>query len=583
MGFDVYDASGVRKGSGGGGGGEANTASNVGVGGLGFFKQKTLVDLEFYNLNVASSKLTIVLDAGNNEIVIDAHANNIVAASTDPRLSDARTPLAHTHGIADITEVVVIVRMDQANTYTAGAQNFAAAASLTVPISAGANPTASGQIAYDSTANTLEYGDNTTNRIVVNTNEVQAVSGKSLASCTVESTSTIEARDELITIRGTADPTKVAAFDSSAISTLTERVFTFPDASGTLALTANKLSAFAATTSAELAGVISDETGSGAAVFATSPTLVTPTLGVASATSLATSAATPLKLTNGQLVDIAVTSQTVGATTLTIPDFASVVDEFTFKTKAQTMSNKTFVAPALGTPASGVLTNCTGLPVGSITGLGTDVATFLATPSSANLAAAVTGETGTGALVFGTGPTIAGSTLTGVHDGGGADSFEIPNGAGGKTVDVAGEICVDTTSKTLNFHDGASEVVVTPIQSKSVTIESPTTSDDVTMFYTDEAITVTKVAITVVGSSTPSWTADVRHHTSRNNAGNALITSPTASTEAGNSAESTGHIIDSFDDATIPANSWVWVETDAQSGTWTNGGVSLTLFYKQDP
>ena len=102
-------------------------------------------------------------------------------------------------------------------------------------------------------------------------------------------------------------------------------------------------------------------------VFSTSPTLVTPTLGVASATSLATSAATPLLLTNGQLVNIALTSQTVGATTLTIPDFASVVDEFTFKTKAQTMSNKTFVAPALGTPASGALTNCTGLPVAGIT------------------------------------------------------------------------------------------------------------------------------------------------------------------------------------------------------------------------
>lgn len=119
-------------------------------------------------------------------------------------------------------------------------------------------------------------------------------------------------------------------------------------------------------TSAKLATAVTDETGSSLLVFNTSPTLVTPTLGVASATSIATSAATPLKLTNGQLVDIALTSQTTGATTLTIPDFASVVDEFTFKTKAQTMSNKTFVAPALGTPASGVLTNTTGLPAASV-------------------------------------------------------------------------------------------------------------------------------------------------------------------------------------------------------------------------
>lgn len=56
--------------------------------------------------------------------------------------------------------------------------------------------------------------------------------------------------------------------------------------SGTVATTSNKLSAFAATSSSELAGVISDETGSGALTFATSPTLVTPVLGVATATSI---------------------------------------------------------------------------------------------------------------------------------------------------------------------------------------------------------------------------------------------------------------------------------------------------------
>lgn len=44
--------------------------------------------------------------------------------------------------------------------------------------------------------------------------------------------------------------------------------------------------------------------------------------------------------------------------------------------------------------------------VGNITGLGTGVATFLATPSSANLASAVTDETGSGALVFANSPTL---------------------------------------------------------------------------------------------------------------------------------------------------------------------------------
>ena len=57
-------------------------------------------------------------------------------------------------------------------------------------------------------------------------------------------------------------------------------------AGGTVAYVADKLSAFAATTSSELAGVISDETGSGSLVFASSPTLITPTLGAALATSV---------------------------------------------------------------------------------------------------------------------------------------------------------------------------------------------------------------------------------------------------------------------------------------------------------
>ena len=61
-----------------------------------------------------------------------------------------------------------------------------------------------------------------------------------------------------------------------------DRTITLPDATGTVALTANKLSAFAATTSSELAGVISDDTGTGALVFATSPVLVTPNLGTPS-------------------------------------------------------------------------------------------------------------------------------------------------------------------------------------------------------------------------------------------------------------------------------------------------------------
>lgn len=63
--------------------------------------------------------------------------------------------------------------------------------------------------------------------------------------------------------------------------------------------------------------------------------------------------------------------------------------------------------PDLGTPTALTLTSATGLPVSTgITGLGANVATFLATPSSANLIAAVSDETGSGSLVFANTPTL---------------------------------------------------------------------------------------------------------------------------------------------------------------------------------
>lgn len=78
----LYDASSsthkkVHPGSLPGASGEANTGSNVNVGGVGVFKQKTGVNLEFKGIVAASNKITIGSDVPNNTITIDAAPGNI--------------------------------------------------------------------------------------------------------------------------------------------------------------------------------------------------------------------------------------------------------------------------------------------------------------------------------------------------------------------------------------------------------------------------------------------------------------------------------------------------------------------------
>lgn len=139
-------------------------------------------------------------------------------------------------------------------------------------------------------------------------------------------------------------------------------------------------------TSANLRAAVTDETGTGSLVFATSPTLVTPALGTPSA----------IVLTNGTNLPIStgVSGLGTGVATALAVNVGSAGALITFN-------------GAGGTPSSLTLTNATGLPISSgVSGLATGVATFLATPSSANLAAALTDKTGTGANVFATSPTL---------------------------------------------------------------------------------------------------------------------------------------------------------------------------------
>ena len=126
---------------------------------------------------------------------------------------------------------------------------------------------------------------------------------------------------------------KTLAVDNTLTFTGTDSSTVSLGAGGTVTYTSNNLSAFSSTTSDQLRGVISDETGTGALVFATSPSLTTPTLGVASATSIN---------------KVAVTAPATGAT-LTLDDGSTFITSGAHSTTLTTSGTTALTLPTSGT------------------------------------------------------------------------------------------------------------------------------------------------------------------------------------------------------------------------------------------
>lgn len=143
---------------------------------------------------------------------------------------------------------------------------------------------------------------------------------------------------------------------------------------GTVAYTGNNLSVFATTTSAQLAGVISDETGSGALVFANSPTLITPVLGAATGTSL-------------QLSGLTISS---AVATDASKNLVSVTNTGTGNNVLAT--SPTLVTPALGTPTALVATNATGTATGLTSGITNALASATTTVNVSSATAPSSGQ-----------------------------------------------------------------------------------------------------------------------------------------------------------------------------------------------
>ena len=105
--------------------------------------------------------------------------------------------------------------------------------------------------------------------------------------------------------------------------------------------------------------------------------------------------------------------------------------------------------------AQGQITNIfdqpISIPVSQINNLGTGVGTFLTTPTSANLKAAVTDETGSGALVFGTQPTLSKPSIDGTDP-----YIQFFNGAA--VTSAAGRMWYNSNDGTLNFGMGGGNI-----------------------------------------------------------------------------------------------------------------------------
>jgi hypothetical protein len=271
---------------------------------------------------------------------------------------------------------------------------------------------------------------------VVGTTNTQTLTNKTLTTPTINGP-TITDTGQTPTIHGIYLPAPhTIIFEGTTANdfetTLTageptgDRTVTLPDATGTVALTNNKLDAFAATTSAELRSVISDETGTGGLVFADTPTLVTPNIGAATGTSLVLSGDLTV---NGTTTTINSTEITVDDKNLTLGSVATPTDAgadgggitlkgATDKTLSWVDATDSWTSSEHLDLASGKVLKVAGTQVLSATEYTGNAATVtngvyttskisaLAATSSSELAGVISDETGTGALVFANTPTL---------------------------------------------------------------------------------------------------------------------------------------------------------------------------------
>jgi hypothetical protein len=228
----------------------------------------------------------------------------------------------------------------------------------------------------------------------------------------------------------------------------------------------------------------------------------------------------------------------------------------------QTLTNKTFVAPVLGTPASANLVNATGLPISSgVDGLGANVASFLATPSSANLINMVTDESGTGNIVFSNSPTLVTPTL-GAASATSVNKVTITAPAVSATLTLANGSSLTTS--------GAFATTITATANTSVTF--PTSG---TLYGTDTgSITSSQLATSI---SDETGTGSLVFNTSPNI--NTSITTSSATFDIANTNATTVNFAGAATTVNIgnaSGNTSIHNELIVNGNTTVNGNLAVT-------
>lgn len=117
------------------------------------------------------------------------------------------------------------------------------------------------------------------------------------------------------------------------------------------------------------------------------------------------------------------------------------------------------------------------------------------------------------------------------------------------------------------------EMIARTPKSKAITIERPAVNQDLTIWYTNEAIVITEIESILRGSFDASGQFAIRFGSDRSQVGTSVTTLPITCTN-----RTTGQITTSFASASIPADNWVWIGVSGVSGVST-AQLNVTLQY----